>query len=127
MLKLTNLSFPPTLNHRYIPVRGRLILSPEYRKYKTQLARELNRYPREHGLSDKTLSVRIEYVGPKSAWFTKSDSIRKIDIDNRSKSLLDGIFAHLDLDDSQVFYLEQGKTIDESCEVITCSVLIKEI
>jgi Holliday junction resolvase RusA-like endonuclease len=76
-------------------------------------------------LKGKKLSVVICYRGPKSAWFTKDGSIKKIDVDNRHKTLFDVIFPFLDIDDSQVFEMKIDKVCDFSDE-ITVSMAIDE-
>lgn len=114
MVKLTNLPWPPTANHRYIPSNGRLVLSPEHRNYKRQLSLYLiSKYggTRFEEKRAEKLKVVIEYTGPESAWFTKAGTIRQIDVDGRNKTLLDVIFPFLGLDDSQIFDLSLKKVI----------------
>lgn len=119
MIELSGLPFPPTTNHRYIPHMGRLALSPDHRAFKKVLDIFLHRkymtLDASH-LEKQELVVEIDYVGPHSAWYTKSGEIRKIDVDNRHKSLFDGIFPFLDLDDSQVFKTKINKVVSKVAE-----------
>lgn len=124
-LILNNLPFPPTMNHRYIPRGNRLILSPEYRAYKRALGLHLLiKFPGLRGdeLKGKMLKVNVTYQGPKECWFTKADTIRVIDVDNRHKTLFDVVFPFLGLDDSQVFEMNVRKSIGG--EIMTASLEI---
>jgi Holliday junction resolvase RusA-like endonuclease len=131
MIELKGLPFPPTTNHRYIPHMGRLILSPDHRAFKKLLDLYLHRKYMTLDASDLAgaeLVVEIDYVGPHSAWYTKSGDIRKIDVDNRHKSLFDGIFPFFDLDDSQVFKTRINKVIDRVAETtVTVRVYMEEV
>ena len=117
MIEFYSLPFPPTMNHRMIPRFGRLILSPDHRKYKADLEKILlDRFLKTNteDFKEKQLRVEIQYVGPREEWFTKKGLIRKKDVENRHKALLDGIFKHLDLDDSQIFEINIKKVVGGS-------------
>lgn len=126
MIKISGLPFPPTTNHRYIPSRGRLILSPDHRAFKVLLGIFLHRtymLMDASSLQGKKLKVCIEYSGPDSSWFTKAGDIRKIDVENRHKTLIDGVFKFLDLEDSQIFEINikkafGGKELTASMEIL---------
>lgn len=128
MIELHNLLWPPTVNHRYIPRGGRLILSPEHRAYKMQLnlflIAKFKHLKADH-LKGKQLNVEIHYCGPWDVWFTKKNTIKKIDVDSRNKTLLDVVFPFLKLDDSQIFDLRLKKLV--SGKELTASVLIGEL
>lgn len=117
MIELAGLPFPPTMNHRMIPMRGRLILSPDHRAYKKLLELYLHRkflLADAENLKEKILKVEVQYVGPRESWFTKKNEIKKKDVENRHKALLDGIFSFLDLDDSQIFEITIKKVVGGS-------------
>jgi len=117
VLILSGLPFPPTMNHRHIPRGKRLILSPEYRAYKHALSLHLLiKFPgvRADEHKGKMLKVNVVYTGPRECWFTKADTIRVIDVDNRHKTLFDVVFPFLGLDDSQVFEMNVRKSIGGS-------------
>lgn len=117
------------MNHRMIPFGGRLILSKEHREYKKALQMFLMKNCMTLNASDligKKLKADIIYSGPESAWFTKKGEIRKVDVENRHKALLDGIMPFLDLDDSQIFEITIKKLVSAQVET-TASVLIEVV
>lgn len=128
MIQLHNLPFPPTMNHRMMPIRGRLILSPEHRNFKGILDRHLHKrhmtLNADH-FKGKKLRVWIHYVGPRNEWFTKKDQIKKKDVENRHKALIDGVFKFLGLDDSQIFEIEIKKVVGG--DELSASIWIEEI
>lgn len=129
MIEIKGIPYPPTMNHRYIPKGGRLILSPEYRKYKQEMlfftANKCRNINAEH-LKEKKLSVEIDYLGPWETWFTKSNRIRKTDADNRHKSILDFLFPFIGLDDSQIFDFKIRKLVGSN-QTISVNLRIEEI
>lgn len=126
-IKFERLPFPPTNNHRLMPANGRVIMSPEHRLYKASLALALYRqgYKNADHLENKKLKVSIKYFGNSSHWLTKKKEVRKIDCDNRHKSLVDGIFSHLGCDDSYIFDLSISKVFDEEKNEIDCTVEVE--
>lgn len=92
------------------------MLSNKHREYKSLLEFEVarQRLDAEH-LVDRLLKVSIVYNHP---FFTKKEKRpKKIDIDNRAKTLLDSVFAILGLDDSMIFELNQRKVQSEQSSV----------
>lgn len=94
-----------------IYVRGRnggVFISPEVRKYrednkpivKEALKASGTKY--ENGIIKMSVKVCTNY-------FTKADEIRKVDIDNTAKQILDTVFPALDIDDKTVFELNLKK------------------
>lgn len=129
MIRITGLPWPPTMNHRMIPFGGRLILSKEHREYKKTLQMFLmkNCMTLDAGhLVGKKLKAEVRYIGPESAWFTKKGEIKKKDVENRHKALLDGVMPFFDLDDSQIFELTIKKQVSNATET-TASILIEEM
>lgn len=128
VIRVEGLPFPPTMNHRMIPHRGRLILSPDHRAYKNLLNLYLHKkcLTTYHNFTSKKLNVTVIYEGPKSAWFTKSGEIKKKDVENRHKGLLDVIMPYFDLDDSQIFEITIKKVVTGDMET-TASVVIEEM
>lgn len=115
MLELNGLPYPPSNNKRMKPGFRRLRLTDEQRQYKIDLKEFLeNEYPQlsAREAKNRELFVDITYIGGPLAWYTKKGAIRKVDVDNRHKSLIDVVFEHLGLDDSQAFgVLTRKKTI----------------
>lgn len=120
MIEIKGLPFPPSLNTRFGYFNGRMILSKEHRAYKNDMTKFLLKNYK--GLSGKdfvneNLLVEIDYCGPWETWFTKKNTIRKIDIDNRAKCALDLVFPYIGLDDSQIFELVLKKKVTSSEDV----------
>lgn len=127
---LTELPWPPTMNHRHIVIGGMMRKNPDHRKFEANLRLLLRRkflnkfHPNFVG---KKLVVTIFYEGPKSQWFKKNGEIKKVDCDNRHKNLLDVVFPFFDLDDSQMFELNIKKIARDCLKETTASVLIEEV
>ena len=122
---------PISVNKLYcnIPGQARRFISTEGKKFKAEVGTLIrdkvvkdNLTPVISALAGKPLQVFVQ-VGLDS-WFLKDGkSIRKKDIDNTAKALLDTIFSTLsefceDIDDSQIWSLVQDKVISETPKVI---------
>jgi Holliday junction resolvase RusA-like endonuclease len=127
---------PISVNKLYgnIPGQARRFVSTEGKKFKSSVGTIIrDTVLREHlspvisALAGKPLQVFVQ-VGLNS-WFLKDGkTIRKKDIDNTAKALLDTIFSTLsefceDIDDSQIWSLVQDKVVSETPRVI---VIIQE-
>jgi Holliday junction resolvase RusA-like endonuclease len=127
---------PISVNKLYvnIPGQARRFISAEGKKFKADVGTVI----RDKVLKDK-LSKNISDLAGKplqvfvqvglNSWFLKDGkTIRKKDIDNTAKALLDTIFSTLqefceDIDDSQIWSLVQDKVVSETPNVI---VIIQE-
>lgn len=130
MIALKSLPYPPTSNHRYEPANNRLRLSSEHRDYKSHLAEWLEiHYPGagDRSLEGRTVAVTVIYFGDFTHWFTKNGKIRKIDADNRHKTMLDTVFTHVKLEDSQAFSVLLVRGIRPGLAEIEVDVKIEEI
>ena len=112
MLKLSFPFLPLSVNKAFKSVkRGRMVFrakSKEYKEYLDALEAEM---PEELNTPIGPLSVEIDLVAPD--WYCKNGNIRKVDADNYIKCLLDGVFAHLDTDDSCIFDIRVQKIHSE--------------
>lgn len=59
------------------------------------------------------LSVEIDIYRD---WYTQQKSIRKVDLANFEKTLIDTVFPHLQLDDAQIFRIKMAKIQTEGIE-----------
>lgn len=127
---------PISVNKLYvnIPGQARRFISAEGKKFKSEVGTIIRDKVMKDNLSQsisdlagKPLQVFVE-VGLNS-WFLKDGkTIRKKDIDNTAKALLDTIFSTLgefceDIDDSQIWSLVQDKAVSDTPKVI---VIIQE-
>ena len=127
---------PISVNKLYcnIPGQARRFISAEGKKFKADVGTVI----RDKVLKDK-LSKNISDLAGKplqvfvqvglNSWFLKDGkTIRKKDIDNTAKALLDTIFSTLQefcdgIDDSQIWSLVQDKVVSETPNVV---VIIQE-
>jgi len=93
----------PTINHLYYHRGSFKVLTKEARELRNEIVSivqssinkdELNE------LEDKELSVIVEVY---EDWYCVDGSIKKKDIANREKFLIDSVFLGLEIDDKQIF------------------------
>ncbi len=100
----------PTINHLYGQRGFRKYLKPEAKKLRKEIigicqvkSKDLER------LWDVKLKVVVEIH---EDWFTKKGDIKKKDISNREKFLIDSVFEALGLDDKFIFEHKMIKVQD---------------
>lgn len=105
---------PPTINHCYIKTRYSVRLTPEAKNFK-ELVR-LSLVNKRHSFKPKgVIGVVIQLCSPN--WVTKKLQIRKMDADNRIKTIVDAVKeAFEDLDDSAAFEICTFKVLTRSEE-----------
>jgi Holliday junction resolvase RusA-like endonuclease len=119
-MQITIPGLPPTTNHLFL-TRGRFrVLTPEARQYKEmveKLVMDLQLEPPEGRLQ---VAIRLH----SSRWLLKDQiRIRKMDIQNREKAVIDSIFKALGVDDSNIWLISLEKVVDveEKTEVTILS------
>lgn len=117
MFELKIPAFPISVNHCFKQGRkwGTRYKTKEYLAWEKQAEVALcqvKEIPKFFG----TLSVEIELHAPD--WFTKKGNARKKDLDNFSKTVLDSVFKHLEIDDSWIFELKMVK-INSNSQFLT--------
>ena len=101
----------PSINHLYFNWNNRRILTKEARKLKEEIKEHCNFLPNIlKGLNDK-LKVEVEIH---ENWFTKKWEVKRKDISNREKFLIDAIFDALGIDDKFIFEHTMKKVQSES-------------
>tara|TARA_Y100000034_G_C6648341_1_gene283666 strand:+ start:181 stop:567 length:387 start_codon:yes stop_codon:yes gene_type:complete len=99
----------PTYNHLYWH-RGNMKImksdAKELRRYIIKCVDEQIEPETILGLIDKKLSITMEIH---ENWFTKKDLVKKLDLDNRCKFLIDSVCIGLRIDDKFVFGLKMKK------------------
>ena len=114
-----NITIPfktPTINHLY-GQRG-------YRKFLTKEAKELREEIDQivHDRPVEELEVLPEdqplkvIVTIHENWFTKDGDIKRVDIANREKFLIDSVFNSLGIDDKTIFHHSMIKIQDDDHE-----------
>lgn len=111
MLTITIPFKTPTINHMY-GFRG-------YHKFFTKEGKLLRKriediclaaQPATAEYADKKLSIVVEIH---ENWFCKNGAIKKVDISNREKFLVDSVFNAIGLDDKQIFDHRMMKVQDD--------------
>lgn len=113
-IKIVFLGIPPTVNqcHRTIIRNGRpiVISSKEYREFQKKFDTDTYKVGRIKICPDTLLKVTINFH---SKWFNKDGSVKKKDVDNRIKPLLDSIEKRFAIPDKHYFNLEVFKLHSE--------------
>lgn len=105
MLLLKRFPLPPTSNHLYMPINGRLIKTTEARKYaaavemyKLREFRILDEF--KANVKDKDVfDVSCHFSFCRDRVYSKKETLKKLDASNRIKQTHDGLSKILDIDD----------------------------
>jgi len=106
----------PTVNHIYFNWNNRRILTKEARELKKEILEIVQKV--KQPFNKKTfLEVNVKIY---EDWFTKKGEIKRKDISNREKFLIDSIFEALGLDDKQIFIhtMKKKQSSKEYAEII---------
>lgn len=102
----------PTINHLYFHWKNRTIMTREAKILREKIQIEVkNQIKNCDEIRDKPLSIRVDIF---ENWFTKKGNVKKLDIANREKFLVDSVFKALGIDDK--FIWEQTMTKRQSEE-----------
>ncbi len=91
----------PTVNHLYFNWKGRMIKTQQAKRLKKDIEDIVNNSPRDP-LEDKELKLKVT-IEIHEDWFCKDGAIKKKDIANREKFIIDSIFDALEIDDRRIF------------------------
>jgi Holliday junction resolvase RusA-like endonuclease len=106
MIQITIDRKTPSVNHLYgHNRRGHFYLKKEGRDLREYIISKVRGYVLRNSdkikkLRDVQLSLTVQIF---ENWFTKKGTIRKKDVANREKFLIDSVFKGLGLDDSYIF------------------------
>lgn len=107
------LPFPPSINGYWRAFRNRQIISKKGREYRVEVLKRCKIIGIEDALIEENLSVSITLNPP---------TLRRYDVDNFCKSLLDGLtHAGFWIDDSQI----QKLTIEKGIKTKGGNVIVK--
>jgi Holliday junction resolvase RusA-like endonuclease len=108
----------PTINHLYYHKGNLKVLSNEgraLRKYiESEVCKQIDHNTIEQ-LKNKELSLTVEIF---ENWYTKKGLVRKKDLANREKFLIDSVFRSLGLDDCYIFEHKMFKIQSKEEKVI---------
>ncbi len=119
----------PTINHLYTRNRytGGKCLTNEANKLKKEIRKIVDKILSEHtnswpSLYEKPLGVDVAIF---EDWYCKNESVKKKDVANREKFLIDAVFDALGIDDKYIFYnsIRKVQSKTEEKAVITIEVL----
>ncbi len=93
----------PTINHLYYHKGNIKVLSNEGREIRKYIEEKVSKQISHESVEEvknKKISLKVEIF---ENWYTKKGTVRKKDLANREKFLIDSIFKSLGLDDSYIF------------------------
>ena len=101
---LTRLPIPPTSNRFLMPAQGRLIKTPEARRYEQAIKLYELRFFKEieaikKAFAGKQIQIERFFIFERSRLISKKDTIKRLDTSNRIKILDDAISKIIDIDD----------------------------
>lgn len=116
-MHLTRLPIPPTSNRFVIPAHGRLIKSPEARRYEATMRVYELRFFKDieairNAFAGKTIKVDRYFIFHKSRVISKKNTIKRLDTSNRIKILDDCLSRIVGIDDCNF--------ISGHCEKLWC-------
>lgn len=116
---LADLPMPPSDNSLYLNIRGRgRVKAPSYRVYESEMNAwlysnlELVRGFRVSVKAAKKLGIQLHCYFPESKIFCKDGRVKRLDVQNRGKAVIDLIFKMLESDDSKLFAVYFEKRVD---------------
>ena len=106
----------PTINHVFGFKGFRKFIKAEGKEFREYVINEVHKQVHPMNFKIK-LKITIDVI---ENWFTKNNEIKRKDLDNRAKFLIDSIFKGLELDDKFIFELVMRKcqSLDEEKSVI---------
>ena len=113
----------PTINHMYAHYKNMKIMKATARKIQADIIEivDLIASGEKNELRDKNLKVNVDVY---EDWYTAHRSVRKKDVANREKFLIDSIFKALAIDDAYIFELSFKKIhSQEEKSIVTIEVL----
>ena len=90
----------PTINHLYGQHGFRKYLKPEAKRMREQIEEVVKSQPRDLFENEIALKIVVEIY---EDWMTKTGTVKRKDISNREKFLIDSVFEALEIDDKYIF------------------------
>jgi Holliday junction resolvase RusA-like endonuclease len=118
----------PSVNHLYFNFRGFQRLTTEARKLQIEIAELVNKVLQTEDIEEfknKHLKISVDIY---EDWYCKDKSVKKKDLSNREKFLIDAIMESLGLEDKFVFEETMRKIQSkEEKAIVTIEVLDERI
>jgi len=113
-----------SVNSMYRVTRRGKFLKREALNLRTRIEKDVKallEYKKEEwgGLKGKELTVGIIFI---ENWMCKNGEVRRADLDNRLKFLIDSVFDALELDDKMVYEIYARKEQNELAESTTITI-----
>jgi len=91
----------PSVNHLYFNWQNRRILTKEARNLKKEIKEIVDKsFFKKESLEGEELEVEVEIY---ENWYTKKNKVKRKDVSNREKFLIDAVFDVLGLEDKFIF------------------------
>lgn len=97
-----------SVNKVYSVGRGRVFLNPEVKAYRAEMKPIVEAGYKDSGTKYQGGLLKVS-AKIYTSYFTKGGEVRRVDVDNTAKQILDTIFPALKIDDSFVFELKLQK------------------
>lgn len=97
-----------SVNKVYNVGKGRVFLNPEVKAYRAEMKPHVEAAYKECGTKYEGGILKVS-AKIYTSYFTKGGEVRRVDVDNTAKQILDTIFPALKIDDSFVFELKLQK------------------
>lgn len=95
----------PSVNHLYFNFRNRRILTKDARNLKKEIF-EIVTDAQHSPINPVKLQIKVDVY---ENWYNKDGTVKRKDISNREKFLIDSIFDALGIDDKLIFKHEMNK------------------
>ena len=106
-MKITIPFKTPTINHLYFIWNNRRIMTREAKKVREKIIEIVDKVSTDYLLlTSLPLKAHIDVY---ENWLNKDGSVKKMDIANREKFLIDSVFKALGIDDRYIFQLTMRK------------------
>ena len=107
-----------SVNNMYWTTKRGKFLKKEALNLRARIMEDVKMQPCDP-LEDKKLTIGIIMT---ENWYYKNGSVKKNDLDNRLKFLIDSIFRGLELDDKMIFEIYAKKEQSEMAEFVSIDI-----
>lgn len=116
-IKVPSMNSIYQVNHRQRSV----YMHPQVRVFKTQFKLQLPKC--ELDLVDKKLQLKLNFLGN---WYFKNGKMRKLDLQNLEKVVIDALAERLDFGDEYIWHKVSSKVQESDWEGVELQLKVKE-